>query len=295
MSLASMTGFARAHGEAGGYAWVWEIKSVNGKGLDLRLRLPPGWDAIETAVRAAAAKSLARGAVTASLDVKRESANAAVRINEPVLAAMLEKMREIARNANAQPPTLDSILTMKGVVEVVDADVDEEERRRAEDAVIAGFGQALAALVSARRQEGEALRQILAARIGEISSLVTAAEAAPARRPDAIRARLAEQIAALLETGASFDAERLHQEAVLLAAKADIREEIDRLQAHIAAANGLLGSGGAVGRRLDFLAQEFNRESNTLCAKANDASLSAIGLELKAVVDQFREQVQNLE
>jgi uncharacterized protein (TIGR00255 family) len=295
MSLASMTGFARAHGEAGPYTWAWEIKSVNGKGLDLRLRLPPGWDAIEPAVRAAAAKSLVRGAVSANLETKREGASATVRVNEPVLAAMLEKMRAIAREVNAQPPTLDGILAMKGVVEVVEADVDEEERKRAEAAIIAGFGEALAALVDARRAEGEALRQILSARIGEIAALVAAAEAAPARRPEAIRARLAEQVATLLETGASFDSERLHQEAVLLAAKADVREEIDRLQTHVAAANALLANGGAVGRRLDFLAQEFNRESNTLCAKANDASLSAIGLELKAVVDQFREQVQNLE
>jgi uncharacterized protein (TIGR00255 family) len=290
-----MTGFARAHGAAGAYGWAWEVKSVNSKGLDLRLRLPPGWDAIEAPVRAAAAKSLARGAVSANLEVKREGAVAAVRVNEEVLAAVLATMQSVAKRVDAQAPTLDGILGMKGVIEVVEAEVSEDDRRKAEAAVVAGFDKALADLVTARRSEGEALRQILTGRIEEISRLVAAAEASPARKPEAIRARLSEQVALLLDTGAKFDPDRLHQEALLIAAKVDVREEIDRLQAHVAAARELLKNGGAVGRRLDFLAQEFNRESNTLCAKANDASLTAVGLELKATVDQFREQVQNLE
>jgi uncharacterized protein (TIGR00255 family) len=295
MSLASMTGFARAHGAAGAYGWAWEVKSVNSKGLDLRLRLPPGWDAVEAPVRAAAAKSLARGAVSANLEVKREGAVAAVRVNEEVLAAVLATMQSVAKRVDAQAPTLDGILGMKGVIEVVEAEVSEDDRRKAEAAVVAGFDKALADLVTARRSEGEALRQILTGRIEEIARLVAAAEASPARKPEAIRAKLAEQVALLLDTGAKFDPDRLHQEALLIAAKVDVREEIDRLQAHVAAARELLKNGGAVGRRLDFLAQEFNRESNTLCAKANDASLTAVGLELKATVDQFREQVQNLE
>jgi uncharacterized protein (TIGR00255 family) len=295
MSLASMTGFARAHGAAGAYGWAWEVKSVNSKGLDLRLRLPPGWDAVEAPVRAAAAKSLARGAVSANLEVKREGAVAAVRVNEEVLAAVLATMQSVAKRVDAQAPTLDGILGMKGVIEVVEAEVSEDDRRKAEAAVVAGFDKALADLVTARRSEGEALRQILTGRIEEIARLVVAAEASPARKPEAIRAKLAEQVALLLDTGAKFDPDRLHQEALLIAAKVDVREEIDRLQAHAAAARELLKNGGAVGRRLDFLAQEFNRESNTLCAKANDASLTAVGLELKATVDQFREQVQNLE
>ena len=295
MSLASMTGFARAHGAAGAYGWAWEVKSVNSKGLDLRLRLPPGWDAVEAPVRAAAAKSLARGAVSANLEVKREGAVAAVRVNEEVLAAVLATMQSVAKRVDAQAPTLDGILGMKGVIEVVEAEVSEDDRRKAEAAVVAGFDKALADLVTARRIEGEALRQILTGRIEEIARLVTTAEASPARKPEAIRAKLAEQVALLLDTGAKFDPDRLHQEALLIAAKVDVREEIDRLQAHVAAAREMLKNGGAVGRRLDFLAQEFNRESNTLCAKANDASLTAVGLELKATVDQFREQVQNLE
>lgn len=295
MLLASMTGFARAHGVAGTYGWAWEIKSVNSKGLDLRLRLPPGWDAVEAPVRAAAARSLARGAVTASLEIKREDAVSSVRVNEEVLSAVLETMRSIARRVDAEAPRLDGILGLKGVIEIVEAEESEDERRTAEAAVIEGFERALADLVTARRQEGEALQQILTTRIDDIARLVAAAEAAPARQPEAIRAKLAEQVQALLDAGVKFDSDRLYQEAILLAAKVDVREEIDRLNAHVSAARELLRGGGAVGRRLDFLAQEFNREANTLCAKANDASLSRIGLELKAAVDQFREQVQNLE
>jgi uncharacterized protein (TIGR00255 family) len=181
------------------------------------------------------------------------------------------------------------------VIDVVDAEENPDERKKAEIAIAAGFETALADLVTARRREGHALLQILTGRLDEIARLVAAAEASPARKPEAIRAKLAEQIAQLLETGTKFDPDRLHQEALLLAAKVDVREEIDRLTAHIAAARELLSKGGPAGRRLDFLAQEFNRESNTLCAKSNDASLTAIGLELKATVDQFREQVQNLE
>jgi uncharacterized protein (TIGR00255 family) len=295
MSLASMTGFARAHGASGTYAWAWELKSVNSKGLDLRLRLPPGWDAVEPPLRASAAKSLARGAVSATLEVKREGAAPAVRVNQEVLAAVLDTFKALGKRVKAAPPSLDGILGLKGVIEVVDTEESEDERRKAEAAVVAGFDRALTDLVAARRSEGVALERILTERIGAIAKLVAAAEASPARTPEAIRARLSEQVNMLLATGAKFDPDRLHQEALLLAAKVDVREEIDRLQAHVAAARALLKGGGAVGRRLDFLAQEFNREANTLCAKANDASLTAIGLELKAVVDQFREQVQNLE
>jgi uncharacterized protein (TIGR00255 family) len=295
MSLASMTGFARAQGTAGGYGWAWEIKSVNSKGLDLRLRLPPGWDAVETTARASAAKQLARGNVTATLEVSREGAAPTVRVNEEVLAAVLSAIQSIGKRLDASPPSPDGILGLKGVIDVVDAEENPDERQKAEVAIAAGFERALTDLVTARRQEGDALLQILTGRLDEIARLVAAAEASPARKPEAIRAKLAEQIAQLLETGTKFDPDRLHQEALLLAAKVDVREEIDRLTTHIAAARELLKKGGPAGRRLDFLAQEFNRESNTLCAKSNDASLTAIGLELKATVDQFREQVQNLE
>jgi uncharacterized protein (TIGR00255 family) len=296
MALSSMTGFARRHGASGAYAWAWELKSVNAKGLDLKLRLPPGWDSVESSVRAAAAGKIARGSVFANLTVSREGAAPAVRINQPVLAAVLATLGSLEGQVKAAPPTLDGILALKGVIEVTDAQETENERRAAEAAVVAGFEAALAGLSEMRRTEGEALGRVLGARLAELATLAARAEAAPGRTPEAIRSRLAEQVAALMEaSGKRFDADRLHQEAILLATKSDIREELDRLAAHVSQSRKLLAEGGAVGRRLDFLAQELNRESNTLCAKANDVELTNIGLELKAVVEQFREQVQNLE
>jgi len=295
MALSSMTGFARGHGVTGSYAWAWELKSVNAKGFDLKLRLPPGWDVIEVPVRNRAAEKLARGSVFASLTVGREGVAPVARVNEPVLAAVLATLKGLSGKVDAAPPTLDGILALKGVIEVSDAQENEDERRAAEAAITAGFGQALAGLGEMRRTEGEALGRVLLARLSEIAALAARAEAAPGRKPEAVRARLAEQIASLLDSSQRFDADRLHQEAILIAAKADIREELDRLAAHVAQARKLLAAGGPVGRRLDFLAQELNRESNTLCAKANDVELTNIGLELKTVVEQFREQVQNLE
>jgi uncharacterized protein (TIGR00255 family) len=295
MALSSMTGFARSHGVSGAYAWAWELKSVNAKGLDLKLRLPPGWDAIEVPVRNTASKALARGSVFANLTVGREGVAAVARINEPVLAAVLATLKDLSGKANAAPPTLDGILSLKGVMEVTEAEESEAERQAAEGAIVEGFAQALKGLAQMRRTEGTALGHVLADRLSQIAALAAQAEASPGRKPEAIKARLAEQVAALLDASQRLDPDRLHQEAILLATKADIREELDRLAAHVAQARKLLADGGPVGRKLDFLSQELNRESNTLCAKANDVELTNIGLELKAVVEQFREQVQNLE
>ena len=295
MALSSMTGFARTHGVCGPYAWAWEIKAVNGKGLDLRLRLPAGWDAVESAVRSRAAETLSRGSIQAGLTVERSGAAPAVRVNTAVLEAILAAARQLARRIEASPPTLDGLLNLKGVLEISDAEESEEEKRSAEAAVTAGFADAIAALVEMRRHEGAALARVLAARLGEIAALAQRAELVPGRRPEAIRTRLVEQVATLLAQSERFDPDRLHQEAILIAAKADVREELDRLAAHVAQAQSLIEQGGAIGRRLDFLAQELNREANTLCAKANDVELTNIGLELKAAVEQFREQVQNVE
>jgi uncharacterized protein (TIGR00255 family) len=300
MALSSMTGFARGHGvtaagEGVEYAWAWEIKSVNGKGLDLRLRLPPGWDAIEPSVRAKVAAALSRGTVHATLTVERGGKAPVVRVNEEVLAAVLAAMKELSGRLDAERPRLDGILGIKGVVEVIEAEDAEDERRAAEAAVVAGFAAVLDALAETRRGEGEALARVLSARLDEIAALLARAETTAARRPDAVRERIAEQVAALLDASDRLDRDRLHQEAVLIAAKADVREELDRLAAHVEQAQAMVKAGGPIGRRLDFLAQEFNRESNTLCAKANDLELTHIGLELKGVVEQFREQVQNLE
>jgi uncharacterized protein (TIGR00255 family) len=295
MALSSMTGFARGHGVSGSYAWAWEIKSVNGKGLDLRLRLPPGWDAVETPARGRGAEVLARGTIYANLTVKREGVAPVVRVNQPVLDAVLATARSLAQRIDATPPSVDGLLGLKGVIEVADAEEREDERRAAEEAVIAGFGGVLKGLAEMRRHEGDALGGVLGARLSEIAALAARAEAAAGRRPEAVKARLAEQIAMLMSNSDRFDADRLHQEAILMASKADVREELDRLVAHVGQAQKLIGQGGPVGRRLDFLAQELNREANTLCAKAADLELTNIGLELKTVVEQFREQVQNVE
>jgi uncharacterized protein (TIGR00255 family) len=295
MALASMTGFARGHGVVGDYAWTWELKSVNAKGLDLKLRLPPGWEAIEPPVRAKAAEALSRGSVFANLGVSRQGAAPVARVNEAALDAVLAAMKDISGKVGGAPPSLDGILALKGVMEVSEAVETEEERAAAEAAVVKDFGEVLKGLATMRRTEGDALGKILTARLSEIGELAARAEAAPGRKAEAIKARLSAQVAELLEASQRFDADRLHQEAILLATKIDIREELDRLTAHVAQAKKLIADGGPVGRKLDFLAQELNRESNTLCAKANDLELTNIGLELKAVVEQFREQVQNLE
>jgi len=295
MALSSMTGFARSHGACGTYAWAWELKSVNSRGLDVRLRLPPGWDAVDAPVRALISEVLVRGTVYANLTVIREGLSPVVRVNEPVLEALLSTIAGLGHRIDAAPPSLDGILSLKGVVEVIDQAESEDERQAAEAAVVAGSRQALSGLTEMRRTEGAALAKVLSQRLEEIASLTARAETAPGRRPEAIKARLAEQVATLLAASDRFDADRLHQEAILLATKADVREELDRLVSHIAQARKLIKQDGAVGRRLDFLAQEFNREANTVCAKSNDVELTTIGLELKSIVEQFREQVQNLE
>jgi uncharacterized protein (TIGR00255 family) len=290
-----MTGFARSHGTSGVYAWSWEIKSVNAKGLDLRVRTPAGWDAIDVAVRPRAAEALARGTVYATLTAERQGIAPAIRVNEQVLAAVLTTLRSLEGKIDATPPSLDGILALKGVIEIAEADEREEDRRAAEADIVAGFVEALRGLDEMRKREGQALGEVLLARLAEMSALSRRAEQAPGRRAEAIRARLAEHVATLLQTSERFDPDRLHQEAILIATKADVREELDRLASHISQAEKLIGQAGPVGRRLDFLSQELNREVNTLCAKSNDVDLTNIGLELKNVVEQFREQVQNLE
>jgi uncharacterized protein (TIGR00255 family) len=295
MALSSMTGFARSHGTSGPYSFEWELKSVNAKGLDFRMRLPPGWDDVEPAARKQVTEKLARGTVYANLTVKRSGEVSAIRINEEVLASVLKVAQDLAKRTGAALPSVDGLLGIKGVIEVVEPEDDDAEVQAAKAAMLAGFGEALQSLVEMRRREGTTLGQILSQRMDDIERLAGKAEAAPGRKPEAIRARLAEQIATLLDASDRFDPERLSQEALMMATKADIREELDRIASHIAQARDLLAKGGAVGRRLDFLSQEFNREVNTCCSKSNDLELTNTGLEMKNIVEQFREQVQNLE
>jgi len=295
MVLSSMTGFARSHGTSGPYAFEWELKSVNAKGFDLRVRLPPGWDELEPLTRKRAAEVLSRGTVYANLTVKRANALQVVRFNEDVLASVIKIAGELAGRIDAVAPSIDGLLAIKGVIEVVEPDSNEAEDTAAKAAAAATFEQALNNLIEMRKREGVTLGQILSQRMDEIEVLMKRAEAAPGRKPEAIKARLAEQIAALLDASDRFDPDRLSQEAVMIAAKADIREELDRIASHISQAREMIGKGGAIGRRLDFLAQEFNREVNTCCSKSNDIELTNTGLAMKNVVEQFREQVQNLE
>jgi uncharacterized protein (TIGR00255 family) len=295
MALSSMTGFARSHGASGPYAFEWELKSVNAKGFDLRLRLPQGWDELDAHAKKRAAELLSRGTVYANLNVKRANAASTVRINEDVLNAVVKVAHQLAGKIDAVAPSIDGLLAIKGVIEMVEPESDEDEDKAAKAAAAMAFDEALDNLVAMRRREGTSLGQILCQRLDEIEVLANKAEAAPGRKPEAVRARLAEQVAALLETTDRFDADRLNQEALLIAAKADIREELDRIASHLSQARELLGKGGPIGRRLDFLAQEFHREVNTTCSKSNDLELTNTGLEMKGVVEQFREQVQNLE
>jgi uncharacterized protein (TIGR00255 family) len=295
MVLSSMTGFARSHGTSGPYSFEWELKSVNAKGFDLRMRMPPGFDEVETVARKRATEVLSRGTVYANLTVKRSNAASTVKINEEVLNSVLRIAADLAGKIDAVAPSVDGLMNIKGVIEVVEPEADEEEDKAAKAAVAAAFEEALTALVVMRKREGTTLGEILSQRLSEIEALSKKAETAPGRKPEAIRARLAEQIAALLETSDRFDADRLTQEALMMATKADIREELDRITSHIAQAREMIKKGGPVGRRLDFLSQEFNREVNTCCSKSNDLELTNTGLEMKNVVEQFREQVQNLE
>ena len=295
MRVASMTGFSRTQGAVGPWSYAWELKSVNSKGLDIRLRLPPVFDSLEIKARQAIAARLTRGAITVNLTAKRVDEAASVQINRLILDRLLSALAQTPLPENLRPASLDGLLALPGVIEVTQPQEDETLRNQVEADILSALEQALDALVAARHAEGEALRQIFSLRLAHIRQLTQNADAHPARQADAIRARLIQNLAKLVENVEGLDQARLHQEAVLLAVKSDIREELDRLKAHVDSVKELLATGGPIGRRLDFLAQELGRESNTLCAKSNDPALTAIGLDLKIEVEQFREQVQNIE
>jgi uncharacterized protein (TIGR00255 family) len=295
MTLKSMTGFARADGMHGDTSWHWEARSVNGRNLDLRLRLPSGFDGLEIRARSLTQEKLSRGNCTISLWLKRESGQTEIRLNEAALRqaqAVAERAQDVT---GLKRPRLDTLLGMRGVVETVEGEESEEAQAALSHALIASLAAALDELVRARVGEGERLQAVIEKQLAAIGGLVERAAGASARQPEAIAMRLGEQIARLTEPGSVLDPERLHQEALLLAAKADIQEELDRLRAHVAAANELIDSDQPVGRKFEFLAQEFNREANTICSKAADIEISRTGLELKTVIDQLREQVQNIE
>lgn len=295
--IRSMTAFASASGQTGRSSWAWELRSVNGRGFDLRLRLPEGIDGLEAAVRAAIGKAVTRGTVTAGLRLQRAEADAALGLDPAGLERLLVALREVEARAAANglvlaPSSATDILAQKGVL-VADPGADDTDALRAD--LLAGLDQALEAFSAMRASEGAALAAVISGQLDRIAQLTDAAEsAAEARRPE-LRARVQEAMRALLDTAAELDEARLAQELATLAVKQDVTEEIDRLRGHVEAARALLSGGGAVGRKFDFLAQEFNREANTLCSKAQNGPLTALGLDLKAVIDQMREQIQNLE
>jgi len=296
MTLRSMTGFARTNAQAEGSSWSWELKSVNAKGFDLRLRLPPGWDTVEADARRMIGTVIVRGTVHAALDIAKPERPMSVKLNQPMLEALARSLSAAATNVGLAPPSIDAILGVKGVVEIVEADADPGAAARLGEALSRTLEEAILALCLARQEEGEALKAVLVEMVAAIDALTRQADALPSRGAEAVKARLRRQIDDLFDAGAEqLDPQRLHLEAMLLLVKADIREELDRLKAHLAQASELLAKGGTVGRRLDFLAQELSREVNTICAKSNDVALTGIGLDLKTLVEQFREQVQNVE
>ncbi|AYD00407.1 hypothetical protein NCHU2750_10140 [Neorhizobium sp. NCHU2750] len=290
-----MTGFARAEGASGRSRFVWELRSVNGKGLDLRLRLPPGLERLEPDVRKLTAEALARGNIQATLSVSVDDTRMEAVVNRDALTAVLALRNELKDVIDPAPLRLDTLISIRGLVDIREQEDGEDALLARDAAILSGLSKALANLREMREREGAALRSVLAAHVARIAELTHLVEADPARTPDEIARKLTQQVDQLLQDKAGLDRDRLYAEVALLATKADLREEIDRLKAHVAAVGELLQNGGPIGRKLDFLAQEFNRESNTICSKSNSAAVTAAGIELKVVIDQFREQVQNLE
>ena len=295
MTIKSMTGFARADGALGNLSWHWEVRSVNGRGLDIRLRVPPGFEAIEPRIREALSKRITRGSVTVNLSVKRAHGQAQIQLNDTALKQVLDALERLRQAVPVGPPSAEALLGIKGVLELVEPEEGEAEAAARVECMLTNLNEALDGMVRARVEEGGRLQAVVLDQLAAIERSVAMIEHLPARTPEAIRQRLIEQVARLMETGATLDENRLYQEAALLATRADAEEELKRLTAHISSARELLQSREPAGRRLDFLAQEFNREANTLCSKSNDVDTTRAGLDLKAVIDQMREQVQNIE
>lgn len=294
MAIVSMTGFAEAHGAYEVLRWRWEVKSVNGRGLELRLRVPPGFDSIEPAARMLASERFKRGNLQAGLTFEPQESGRGLRIDAAALAAAVKIAREVQQDTGLPPARVDGLLGLKGVIVQDEISLSDGDRAARDAAVLESLATAFDALRRARRNEGSKLSGVLSGQIAEIERLTKEAAAQAAGAPAALREKLQAQLKELLGS-VSLPEERLAQEVALLATRADVREELDRLAAHVHEAKALLSSGDAIGRKLDFLAQEFNRESNTLCSKSTDIALTRTGLALKAAIDQFREQAQNVE
>jgi len=296
VSINSMTGFARASAQHGNYNWTWEIRSVNGKSLDVRCRIPSGFDALDLPTRNVIAKKFKRGNISVSLNVNHTKEHGGYRVNQDLLQQLVEVMKAVEEEIpDVASPRIDGLMGLRGVIEQVEEDESEEEKENAHAMILSNLGDALDSLQENRASEGKRMETVLHGHIDEIEELCGKAEACASAQPEALRSRLIRQLKEVMEDLPELNEERISQEAAVLMTKADVREELDRLRAHIEGARELMGQGSPCGRKLDFLCQEFNREANTLCSKAQDVDLTRIGLDFKAVIDQFREQVQNIE
>jgi uncharacterized protein (TIGR00255 family) len=294
MPLTSMTGFARSDGANATAAWHWEVRSVNARGLDVRLRLPPGIDWLEPQVRETIAGRFVRGNISVALTLAATSA-VELRLNEQALAQVVAAARRVQELTGGEPPRVEGLLAIRGVLESVEPDASDEARATRGRELLASLRQALDGVAQARAAEGGRLTDVIASLIDQVAMLTAEIAASPSRSLDAMRRRIGEQVARILEAGTQLDPGRLHQEAVLAATRADIEEELKRLASHITAARELIAAREPSGRRFDFLAQEFHREANTLCSKSVDPEVTRRGLSLKVLIDQLREQVQNIE
>jgi uncharacterized protein (TIGR00255 family) len=295
MTLSSMTGFGRAEGHYKHYSWVWEIRSVNGKGLDVRMRIPPGLDAFDQFIKTTIKKEITRGSINVLLQLSKEETDTDVKVNEAALDKLIGVAKKASVDHDLPMPSLDSLLSIRDVVEIILTEDNENQISERNDILKKSFIEALSELKSSRQEEGLATRKMLSDVIDQVEDLLNQAEEIVNNQPSLLKEKYEEKVNALFDNKQGIDKDRLAQEIVLLATKADTKEETNRLRAHIASARTMLDAKGTIGRKMDFLSQEFNREANTLCSKSSDIALTNIGLSLKTAIDQIREQVQNVE
>jgi uncharacterized protein (TIGR00255 family) len=296
LTLSSMTGFARTEGQNDACSWSWEVKSVNAKGLDVRCRLGSGFDNLEKIVRERAAKSFKRGSFFINLTTTNVKSPGATQINHQVLDGIVNLIPDLeSKFGKLEAPSVAELLALRGVLEPVDDGLSSEEKEALDKALLIDLDHTFTQLLDMRNAEGLKLSAVLTEQLDLITNIAEAAEKIAAVQPEAIRTRLQTQVEEILQSVPQLSEERIAQEVAILITKADIREELDRLKAHEQAARALFASQGAVGRKLDFLCQELNREANTLCSKSTEVELTNFGLDLKAVIEQFREQIQNIE
>ena len=295
MTLSSMTGFGRSNNHYEDYSWVWELKSVNGKGLDVRARIPQGFDTLDKYVKSVAKKVLFRGNLNILLQIKKDGIKTVINVNEEVLDKLITIAKNAAIKHNLPIPSIDNLLTIREVIEVSNDDAEEDIEKGRDKAVKLSFDEAIKSLISSRKEEGAATYNMLSFILDDIDRLLSEAEAIAVKQPELLKEKYEKKLGSLFGNKQDVDPDRLAQEIVLLALKSDIKEETDRLNAHIVSARKLLVSDGPVGRKLEFLTQEFSREINTLCSKSSDIRLTNVGLALKVAIDQFREQILNVE